>query len=277
MPCVKGCCKSTSHCWCTVSYKVGNSVPVLVIWFLTSWISLVTCKEDIFILVIVFSCLTKTSDSIRCKESKRQAKFAIFIKKGIPFHFCLVGTTLLQFQTCKDIVLTTSKPFGHSYRVVIFLFGPVKVGKEVIRRNLVSLFFHELVIVFTQTIFMITTIFIGHGIIPRIFDWMIDLSCIFLGIEHEVAHFLTKRRYDISCCFLIDKISIKSIVFSQINQLTSDRESSVFVLFKGFGKFFLVCNTIRPVEEECTQYRDTITVTSINHVRSWNEPFPEDH
>ena len=151
---------------------------------------------------------------------------------------------MLQFQTCKNIILTTSKPFCHSYRVIIFLFGPVKIGKEVIRRNLVSLFFHELVIVFTQTIFVITTIFIGHGIVPRIFDWMIDLGSIFLGIEHKVTHFLTKRRHDITCCFLVDKVAIKAIVFSQINQLTSDRESSVFVLLKGCSKFFLVCNAI---------------------------------
>ena len=184
---------------------------------------------------------------------------------------------MLQFQTCKNIILATSKPFCHSYRVIIFLFGPVKVGKEVICRNLIPLFLHEWVVVFTKSIFVITTIFIGHGIVPRILDWVVDLSCVLLGIEHEVTHFLTKGGYDITSCFLVDEVAIKTVVFSQINQFTSDRESSVLILLKGCCKFFLVCNTIRPVEEECTQYRDTITVTSINHVRSWNEPFPEDH
>ena len=144
-------------------------------------------------------------------------------------------------------------------------------------RNLVPFFLHEWIVVFTKSIFVITTIFIGHGIIPRILDRMVDFGSIFLGIKHEVTHFLTKRCYDITCCFLVDKVAVKSIIFGQINQLASDRECSVFVLLKGCSEFFLVCNTVRPVKEQSSQYRNTITVTSINHVWSWNQPFPEDH
>ena len=183
----------------------------------------------------------------------------------------------MQFQTCKYVIRITANPVGSCNSVIILSLIPVKVSKEVICWNLISFWLHELVVVFSQTILVVTSIVISHGIVPRILDWMVYLSSIFLGIEHKLAHLFSKRFNQISSCFLVDEIAIIAIILGHIYQFTGNWEATICVLLQSFSEFFLICNTIRPVKEECTIYRNPVTVTCINNVRSWNKTFPEDH
>ena len=183
----------------------------------------------------------------------------------------------MQLQTCKHIIRITTNPIGSCNSVIILSLIPVKVSKEVVCWNLISFWLHELVVVFSQTILVVTSIVISHGIVPRILDWMVYLSSILLGIEHKLAHLFSKRFNQIPSCFLVDEIAIIAIILGHIHQFTGNWEATIWVLLQSFSEFFLICNTIGPVEEECTIYRDPVTVTCINNVRSWYETFPEDH
>ena len=127
--------------------------------------------------------------------------------------------------------------------VILFLI-PVEVGKELIGRDFVTFFLHKLVVVITKTIFVVTPVFIGHGIVPSILDWVVDFGCVFFCIEHELAHFFTKRFYQFTRCFLVDEIAIKSVVLSKIDEFSCDREGTICVLFQGSGKFLLVGNAV---------------------------------
>ena len=154
--------------------------------------------------------------------------------------------------------------------MVILFLVPVKIGKKLICRDLVTFFLHKLVVVVSQAIFVVSTVFVGHGIVPSILDWVVDLSCIFLCIEHELAHFFTKRCYQITRCFLVDEIAIKAIVLSKVDKFSRYREGTVLILFQGGSKLLLVSNAIRPVEEQGSINGNSVTVACINDIRSWD-------
>ena len=154
--------------------------------------------------------------------------------------------------------------------MVILFLVPVKIGKKLICRDLVTFFLHKLVVVVSQAIFVVSTVFVGHGIVPSILDWVVDLICIFLCIEHELAHFFTKRCYQFPRCFLVDEVAIKTIVFSKVNEFTCNREGAILILLQSGSKLLLVGNAIRPVEKECSINRNSVAVACINDIWSWN-------
>ena len=150
----------------------------------------------------------------------------------------------MQLQTCEHIIRITANPVGSCNSVIILSFIPVKVSKEVICWNLISFWLHELVVVFSQTILVVTSIVISHGIIPRILDWVVYFSSIFLGIEHKLAHLFSKRFHQIPSCFLVDEVAIIAIILGHIHQFTGNWEATIWVLLQSFSEFFLICNTI---------------------------------